>query len=110
MILVVKDGEISERGTHESLIEAEGIYHSMWFNQLKDDSHSPVRPSRTDSSVKYAISRHPRRRHLEPVAESSDQLSSEEDYQHRFSNFQNSSESVKFSKSLPNFKYLEESD
>lgn len=32
-ILVLEDGEIVERGTHESLLESNGIYFHMWLKQ-----------------------------------------------------------------------------
>lgn len=34
-ILVVKDGEIVERGKHEDLMLRDGIYYEMWNAQLK---------------------------------------------------------------------------
>ncbi|KAK1124402.1 hypothetical protein K0M31_006762 [Melipona bicolor] len=36
-ILVLKDGEIIERGKHEELISYNGTYHSMWQAQLQND-------------------------------------------------------------------------
>lgn len=30
LILVFKDGQIAERGTHKELVTANGIYSSMW--------------------------------------------------------------------------------
>ncbi|OAD55726.1 ATP-binding cassette sub-family B member 6, mitochondrial [Eufriesea mexicana] len=36
-ILVLKDGEIVERGKHEELISYNGMYHSMWQAQLQND-------------------------------------------------------------------------
>ncbi|XP_076292860.1 ABC transporter ATP-binding protein/permease Hmt-1 [Lasioglossum baleicum] len=36
-ILVLKDGEIVERGKHEELISHNGMYHSMWHAQLQND-------------------------------------------------------------------------
>lgn len=35
MILVVKDGEIIERGSHETLLKLEGFYHNMYTSQFK---------------------------------------------------------------------------
>ncbi|KAI4490941.1 hypothetical protein M0802_010615 [Mischocyttarus mexicanus] len=37
-ILVLKDGEIVERGRHEELISYDGVYHSMWQEQLKNNT------------------------------------------------------------------------
>lgn len=36
-ILVLKDGEIIERGKHEELISYNGMYYSMWQAQLQND-------------------------------------------------------------------------
>lgn len=36
LILVIKDGEILERGNHNFLVELGGLYSEMWKNQ--DDS------------------------------------------------------------------------
>lgn len=39
-ILVLKDGEIIERGKHEELISYNGTYHSMWQAQLQNDQEA----------------------------------------------------------------------
>lgn len=39
-ILVLKDGEIVERGKHEQLISYDGIYHTMWQAQLKNEENN----------------------------------------------------------------------
>lgn len=40
LILVMKDGEIAERGRHEDLIkEIDGVYAGMWNQQLKNIEH-----------------------------------------------------------------------
>lgn len=36
-ILVLKEGEIVERGRHEELITRAGVYHDMWEAQLRND-------------------------------------------------------------------------
>lgn len=36
-ILVLKDGEIVERGRHEELIKFNGVYQKMWESQLKNN-------------------------------------------------------------------------
>lgn len=35
MILVVKDGDIVERGTHQSLLEQKGFYSSLYYSQFE---------------------------------------------------------------------------
>ncbi|WP_301171866.1 ABC transporter ATP-binding protein [Brevibacillus nitrificans] len=35
-IMVVDRGEIVEKGSHESLIEQQGVYHQLFFNQFKN--------------------------------------------------------------------------
>ncbi|KAM0730260.1 ATP-binding cassette sub-family B member 6 [Formica fusca] len=39
-ILVLKDGEIVERGKHEELISHDGIYHAMWQAQLENNQEN----------------------------------------------------------------------
>ncbi|KAK0074926.1 hypothetical protein PV325_007636 [Microctonus aethiopoides] len=39
-ILVLKDGEIVERGKHEELISYAGVYNNMWQAQLHDNSET----------------------------------------------------------------------
>ncbi|PBC28742.1 ATP-binding cassette sub-family B member 6 [Apis cerana] len=39
-ILVLKDGEIIERGKHEELISYNGMYYSMWQAQLQNDQET----------------------------------------------------------------------
>ncbi|XP_076242345.1 ABC transporter ATP-binding protein/permease Hmt-1 [Calliopsis andreniformis] len=39
-ILVLKDGEIVERGKHDELISYEGVYHSMWHSQITNDQET----------------------------------------------------------------------
>ncbi|XP_031331376.1 ATP-binding cassette sub-family B member 6, mitochondrial-like isoform X1 [Photinus pyralis] len=40
-ILVLKNGEIIERGTHESLMQQDGVYNMMWQQQLQTDEVGP---------------------------------------------------------------------
>ncbi|KOC69417.1 ATP-binding cassette sub-family B member 6, mitochondrial [Habropoda laboriosa] len=44
-ILVLKDGEILERGKHEELISYNGMYCSMWQAQLQNDLEATKTPS-----------------------------------------------------------------
>ena len=39
-ILVLKDGEIVERGKHEDLISHEGVYNNMWEAQLRNNKET----------------------------------------------------------------------
>ena len=42
-ILVIEDGEITERGTHQSLLAATGPYAALWAKQQKEkDQEIPV--------------------------------------------------------------------
>lgn len=36
-ILVLKDGEIIERGNHNDLLSNNGMYSQMWQDQLKEE-------------------------------------------------------------------------
>ncbi|CAL7950956.1 unnamed protein product [Xylocopa violacea] len=49
-ILVLKDGEIVERGKHEELISYNGVYHSMWHAQLQNDQE-PAKAPNGDAEV-----------------------------------------------------------
>jgi ABC-type multidrug transport system fused ATPase/permease subunit len=37
-LLVIKDGEIIERGTHDQLLEQQGFYHHLYLSQFKEDA------------------------------------------------------------------------
>ena len=55
-ILVINDGEIIERGTHEHLLALGGFYHNLYVSQFKGKAGSPVLgaqlgESRTQSQV-----------------------------------------------------------
>ena len=48
-IIVLRDGEIAERGDHESLFAQDGIYATMWRQQMREESVSkPIWPPITD--------------------------------------------------------------
>ncbi|KZT67979.1 P-loop containing nucleoside triphosphate hydrolase protein [Daedalea quercina L-15889] len=42
LILVLKDGEVVEQGTHEELIRKSGLYHSMWLEQAYQEQATEV--------------------------------------------------------------------
>lgn len=41
LIIVIKEGSIVEKGSHEELINAKGKYHRLWSKQLKPDAPKP---------------------------------------------------------------------
>src|SRR4030081_1025277 len=48
-ILVVENGKIAERGTHESLYAAQGRYHELYIKQLGVDTNMFLAPGEGDS-------------------------------------------------------------
>ena len=44
-ILVVKDGEIVEKGTHQELVHAGGTYQELYETQFQKESFSEKKPS-----------------------------------------------------------------
>jgi ATP-binding cassette, subfamily B, multidrug efflux pump len=34
-VIVIKDGEIAEQGTHQQLLEAKGFFHKLYMSQFK---------------------------------------------------------------------------
>lgn len=61
-ILVLKEGEIVERGRHEFLLEENGLYAEMWNQQLKNLEGEKLRDEKVleenASSKNTAISAH----------------------------------------------------
>ncbi|OJT14995.1 Iron-sulfur clusters transporter ATM1, mitochondrial [Trametes pubescens] len=52
LILVLKDGQVVEQGTHEELMRAGGLYYSMWQQQVSDTSSDAAQPeSATQQSL-----------------------------------------------------------
>lgn len=49
-IIVLKDGEIVERGKHEELISCNGIYHAMWQAQLENNQENGKKEDEESSS------------------------------------------------------------
>lgn len=45
LIIVLKDGEVAEQGTHDELMRAGGLYYSMWLQQASDTYSESVRQS-----------------------------------------------------------------
>ena len=44
-VLVLHDGEIIERGTHESLLAQRGFYHELYMNQFRRQEDAPLQPN-----------------------------------------------------------------
>ncbi|KAH7930207.1 hypothetical protein BV22DRAFT_1125157 [Leucogyrophana mollusca] len=38
LIIVMKEGQVAEQGTHEELLRLGGLYHNMWVQQASDNS------------------------------------------------------------------------
>ena len=34
-VIVIKDGEIVEQGTHQQLLDAKGVFHQLYVSQFK---------------------------------------------------------------------------
>ena len=49
LVLVVRDGRIVERGTHESLMEQQGFYHRLYMSQYRGAAAGP--PMRTEPAA-----------------------------------------------------------
>ena len=37
-LLVIKNGEIVEQGTHQQLLERRGVYHHLYMSQFKGEA------------------------------------------------------------------------
>ncbi len=44
-VLVLKNGEIIERGTHEGLLARQGFYYELYMNQFRRQEDLPVQPN-----------------------------------------------------------------
>ena len=44
-VLVLRDGEIIERGTHEGLLAQRGFYYELYMNQFRRQEDLPVQPN-----------------------------------------------------------------
>lgn len=42
LIIVLKDGQVVEQGTHEELLRLGGLYHDMWVQQSASDNLSEI--------------------------------------------------------------------
>ena len=45
MILVINEGEIVERGTHQELLAQVGFYHNLYMSQFKGQHHPLPEPA-----------------------------------------------------------------
>ncbi|EGO24189.1 hypothetical protein SERLADRAFT_448963 [Serpula lacrymans var. lacrymans S7.9] len=42
LIIVLKEGQVAEQGTHDELLHKGGLYYTMWLQQASDTSGSPL--------------------------------------------------------------------
>ncbi len=42
MVLLLRDGEIIERGSHHELLEQEGAYYDLYMSQFRSQDEAPV--------------------------------------------------------------------
>ncbi|KAI0635569.1 P-loop containing nucleoside triphosphate hydrolase protein [Trametes polyzona] len=47
LIIVLKDGQVAEQGTHEELMRRGGLYYSMWQQQVSDITSDAALPEET---------------------------------------------------------------
>ncbi len=40
----MNEGQVVEQGTHEELLEKEGLYHAMWIEQASEPSNGEDEP------------------------------------------------------------------
>ena len=58
-VLVLHDGEIIERGTHEELLARQGFYYELYMNQFRRQEDLPVQPNGSGpTSVETLPARH----------------------------------------------------
>lgn len=57
LILVVREGEIVERGTHQELLQRRGYYHNLWAHQTKVNGGSKSGLSRLKPDAKPFVPR-----------------------------------------------------
>ena len=59
-IIVLKDGEISERGTHGALMESDGLYASMWHRQLEaNEAEARLRAAHENDDLGVVVRKKP---------------------------------------------------
>ena len=50
-IIVLDEGRVREQGSHESLIEADGLYASLWRMQQKKNAQNQVSGPPNDKMI-----------------------------------------------------------
>ena len=57
-IIVLKDGEIAERGTHQGLLAENGLYAAMWNRQREaTEAEERLRIAREDDELGVVVRR-----------------------------------------------------
>ena len=51
MIIVLKEGEVVEQGTHEGLLRARGLYYSMWQQQASLEAAQAEEEIEADEAI-----------------------------------------------------------
>ncbi|KZT00956.1 P-loop containing nucleoside triphosphate hydrolase protein [Laetiporus sulphureus 93-53] len=49
LIIVLKDGQVAEQGTHDELMRKGGIYYSMWMEQAYREQHEETEEAETSA-------------------------------------------------------------
>jgi len=68
LIIVIKDGEIVEKGSHEELISAGGKYFQLWSKQLKNEQPKPSLGKPTELNYVNDLSPRSREQELKKVS------------------------------------------
>lgn len=54
-IIVLDEGSVIEKGTHDELLMSNGRYSELWNEQFRDDERSDTSPTQVDDKILYDI-------------------------------------------------------